>query len=317
MKTQNDRDLEDLLDDDAGRIGAAYRKLSKMDPPRRLDRNVLAEASRAVHGRPRASRWLLGIGTAAGVLLAGGIAWRVNHDMLQQRESAPMSSPAAEAVPPGIIRVEPRDDSNDKGKGSGKVAPPDEQLESAHAAAEIAGAASRKRNSPVERKAAQAEQKLDSGFVPDPTIKEAVPKPAPEAARMQEEIREQAAPMVPPMPAPPVASVPEPTSIADESNSAQSRRATTETESSMGSEPVQKAEGQDQNAAASSNIPTRDEGSLEQASSFDEARVTAKIVRIRALLRAGQREEALKSLRELRRQHPDVVLPADLRTLDG
>ena len=77
MNTRNDRDLDELLSDDAGRIGATYRKLSKVEPPRRLDRNVLAEASRAVLGRPRSSLWLLGIGTAAGVLLAAGIAWRV------------------------------------------------------------------------------------------------------------------------------------------------------------------------------------------------------------------------------------------------
>lgn len=313
MSTRNDRDLGDLLGADAGRIGAAYRKLSKMEPPRRLDRNVLAEASRAVHGRPRASRWLLGIGTAAGVLLAGGIAWRVNHDMLRQRESAPMSSPAAEAVPSGVIRVEPRDNW----KGSDKVAPPEQPLESDVADGEVAGAASRKRNSPVERKASQAKQKLDSGFVPDPTIKKSVPKPAPEATRMQEEIREEAAPRAPPAPAPPVASAPEPSSMAEESNSAQSRRASNETESSMASEPMQKAGGAGQNAADSSNIPTRDEGSREQASSFGDAGVTAKIDRIRALLRAGEREEALKSLRELRRQHPDLVLPADLRALDG
>ena len=165
MSTRNDRDLDDLLSDDAGRIGASYRKLGKLEPPRRLDRNVLAEASRAVHGRPRASRWLLGVGTAAGVLLAGGIAWRVNLDMVQQRETAPMSAPAVETAPSDVIRVEPRAGANDNASRSDKVAPADDQPNAADT--ETSGAAVSESSSPGERKTERAKQKLDHAFVAD------------------------------------------------------------------------------------------------------------------------------------------------------
>ena len=315
MNTRNDRDLEDLLGDDAGRIGAAYRKLGKVDLPRRLDRNVLAEASRAVHGRPRASRWLLGVGTAAGVLLAGGIAWRVNHDMLQQRESVPMSSPAAEAAPSGVIRVEPREKVSDHPVLSEEPAPTKYSLDAAEA--ETSSTAAVEGNSQVEREAAQAKQKLDNTFVRDPEIKKSAPKPAKVAAERREEVREQAAPESPPSPAPPVVAAPMQTPVSDESNVAKDIRDDAEAESAMASEPMQKAEGAGRSATTRSSISSRDDVRREGSSSFGNAAVTAEIDRIRVLLRAGEHDSALKALRELRLQHPDVVLPADLRALDG
>lgn len=315
MNTRNDRDLDDLLGENAGKVGANYRKLGKPEPPRRLDRNVLAEASRAVHGRPRASRWLLGAGTAAGVLLAGGIAWRVNHDMLQQRESAPMSSPAVEAAPEGIIRVEPREKSAESASRSDNGATTVDQPGAA--TVEPADAAMSDSNAPVERKAARAKQKLDNAFAPDPAIKKAVPKPAQEMVERREELRELAAPMPPPAPASPAAEAPMQMPMRDESKAAQRTRRNVETEGSAASEPMQKAEDAGQTGADSSNISTSDDTRRERASSFGDAAVTEEFDRIRALLRAGRRDAALKALRELRREHPDLTLPADLRTLDG
>ncbi|MGN6518575.1 MAG: hypothetical protein ACTHK2_04025, partial [Dokdonella sp.] len=70
-----DHDLERLLADDGGDLTALYRRLPKAEPPRRLDRSVLGEAARAVRGHtPRRQRWLVGVGSAAGVVLAAGIA---------------------------------------------------------------------------------------------------------------------------------------------------------------------------------------------------------------------------------------------------
>ena len=315
MNTRNDRDLDDLLGDDAGRIGTAYRKLSKMDPPRRLDRNVLAEASRAVHGRPRSSFWLLGIGTAAGVLLAAGIAWRVNYDMVKQREAIPASAPASEAIPSSIIRVEPRASSNDNGEDSDKVAPSQDQMPADDA--EVAGAASAERNRPIKHKAAQARQKLDSAFAPEPAIQNISPTSGKGATVQQEERREHTAPMPPPAPAPPAAAATMQTPMADESRAEQGSRDGSDVEDSKVSEPIQKADGASQTDAAISNSVMRDDARRERSSFPAGSKLNAEIDRIRALLRAGQRETALEALRELRRKQPDVVLPADLRRLDG
>lgn len=337
MSTRNDRDLDDLLSDEAGRIGASYRKLGKLEPPRRLDRNVLAEASRAVHGRPRASRWLLGVGTAAGVLLAAGIGWRVNHDMAQQREVVPMSSPAIENAPAGVIRVEPHADAGGKASRSDTISPADNQPNTADA--EALGAAKSASGSPVESKAAQAKQKLDKDFVPDPTVMKIVPKPARMAASKQEDVREQAAPMSAPdkksqagqpktidsgrttfprppiegklrIPPPPDVSKPAPTSIGDESMP-------TEIQSASAPAPMQEAESAHDNAVGAANTVSQDNARRERSSSSTSTAAMAEIDRIRALLRAGQRDAALEALRQLRREHPSLVLPADLRGLDG
>ncbi|MBN8481632.1 MAG: hypothetical protein J0L88_08595, partial [Xanthomonadales bacterium] len=59
-----ERDLERLLDADRGDFGAIYDRLARVDPPRRIDRAILAEASRAALGprAPRKQRWLVGLG---------------------------------------------------------------------------------------------------------------------------------------------------------------------------------------------------------------------------------------------------------------
>src|SRR5689334_19200436 len=98
-----DRDVDDLLGDDGGEMGKLYRRLPRYEPPRRLDRAVLGEAARAVHSGkpPRRQRWVVGLGSAAGLVLAAGIAWRVGHDVMYQNESV---SPTAA---PRVVPVEP------------------------------------------------------------------------------------------------------------------------------------------------------------------------------------------------------------------
>lgn len=88
-----EQDLERLLDEDAGEFGAIYARLSRPEPPRRLDRVVLANAARAVHGgrAPRAQRWALAMGSVTGVVLAAGIAWQVGQQM-ESRDSVPDGS---------------------------------------------------------------------------------------------------------------------------------------------------------------------------------------------------------------------------------
>ena len=93
-------DLERLLQDDGGEYGALYRRLPRLEPPRRLDRAVLGEAARAVRGQaPRRQRWIVGLGSAAGLVLAAGIAWQVGQEALRQPATLPARQPATEVVP--------------------------------------------------------------------------------------------------------------------------------------------------------------------------------------------------------------------------
>jgi hypothetical protein len=115
LPSDRERDLERLLGDESGEFGALYRHLSRMDPPRRLDRAVLGEAARAVQGRaPRRQHWVVGLGSAAGIVLAAGIAWQVGNDALHEssstratRESAPMVVPV-EPITGGAARKQER-----------------------------------------------------------------------------------------------------------------------------------------------------------------------------------------------------------------
>jgi hypothetical protein len=102
VNVPRDRDLEHLLDEDGGEIGRLYRRLPRMEPPRRLDRSILGEAARAVHGRtPRGPRWIVGLGSAAGLVLAAGIAWHVGRE-------GPLSGPhEAPGSARQVVPVEP------------------------------------------------------------------------------------------------------------------------------------------------------------------------------------------------------------------
>ncbi len=104
---RSERDLESLLDADRGEFGALYDRLSRAEPPRRLDRAVIAEATRAAHGsRAQGSqRWMLGIGSVAGVVLAAGIAWQVGREF-ESRDSVPDAAPVDRSAPQ-VVPVQP------------------------------------------------------------------------------------------------------------------------------------------------------------------------------------------------------------------
>lgn len=102
MSTDRDHDLERLLDADKGTLASLYHRLPRNEPPRRLDRTVLADAARAVRAEraPRAQRWLVGFGSAAGLVMAAGIAWQVGGQM-ESRDKAH----SIEAQTPASSRV--------------------------------------------------------------------------------------------------------------------------------------------------------------------------------------------------------------------
>ena len=126
MNVPRDRDLEHLLDEDGGEIGRLYRRLPRVEPPRRLDRSVLGEAARAVHGRtPRGPRWIVGLGSAAGLVLAAGIAWHAGRDgPLSGLHDAHRSAPQVIPVEPISDRTPPRHEQRaEAGQAEAPAAP--------------------------------------------------------------------------------------------------------------------------------------------------------------------------------------------------
>ena len=211
--------------------------------------------------------------------------------------------------------MEPRAGANDNASRSDKVAPADDQPNAADT--ETSGAAVSKSSSPVERKAERAKQKLDHAFVADPAIQKVVPTPARATAHKQEEAREQVVPMSPLAPSPRAAAAPMQMPMPERSKADRSMRISAEAEGSAAPAPMQEPASARDTDADNAHAPMQDGAQRERSSSSTEAAVIADVDRIRALLRTGQRDAALEALHQLRRKHPHVVLPADLRALDG
>jgi len=293
MTTRRDpeRDLDELLGKGGGEMGDLYRRLPRYEPPRRLDRAVLGEAARAVlSGKPpRRQRWIFGLGSAAGLVLAAGIAWRIGHDaMNQDAVPAPRSAPV-------VVPVEPISES----ARAKKHEQPAQQAASDDAAAPPAPASNaegvlRSRSlqdaakSPTEKtktvsKRAQAEPPVTTetpkpAAVPPPAAPQAFPDTAQEREQAQDsgQARDRAAPL------------------------------------------AGAAAGADKRAEPS---PARGRPSTTPPSSSVELRRDMQLApedwlsHIQQLLRQGRRQQATESLRLFQRVHPDWQIPDDLRPL--
>jgi hypothetical protein len=85
-----EREFEAFMSEEDSRLAALYRKLPQAEPDAKLDAAVRSMAHRALNPQlvatPRAklqqrrARWLPAFGAAAGIVLAAGIAWRVETD---------------------------------------------------------------------------------------------------------------------------------------------------------------------------------------------------------------------------------------------
>lgn len=295
MSTRLDpeQDLQRLLEDDGGEFGAIYKRLSRPEPPRRLDRVVLANAARALHGgrAPTAQRWWLGLGSAAGIVLAAGIAWQVGQqiDAKDARSSAPRTERS-------IIPVEPISTS---ARMQNSVAP---EPVAAEAEKEIPAAVEmpKQESSPAVRRKATAPR-------PEPVL---APPPAPVPPPPAEQMMQPE-----PLPAPAM-------STADEA------QAFPEKKDSLSSDASARAAGglrSDQTAgnAATMSAPkaTPEQSRAPSPNSSVKLRQNmhlapqdwlAEIVRLK---NAGRRQEAIENLRLFRRMHPDWQLSDELRRL--
>jgi hypothetical protein len=284
-----DEELERLLAEDGGELGALYRRLPRVEPPRRLDRSVLGEAARAVHGtRPRRQRWLVGLGSAAGLVLAAGIAWHVGHEPLRQPSQAPAHGT------PSYVPVQPIDAPARRREAAPtfELAPP---------APAPAASAPPKPASADEAKAARAAR---------PT--------AEHAPAAQRSATPPAAP--PPMTAP---EPPAPAALAVPSIQASPQEAAAQT-GAKATSADSASESEALSKPATDAAPKKRErsaGAPAPSSSAELRRDTQLapelwLARIEQLLRQGRRQQAVESLQLFRRAHPDWQLPEELRALD-
>ena len=290
-----EQDLERLLDDDGGEFGAIYKRLSHPEPPSRLDRVVIANAARAVRGNraPRAQRWLLGLGSAAGLVLAAGIAWQVGKQIESQEVQ---TSPGRSHRP--VISVEPISESPRLQKS---VAP---EADTVVVDKEMSAAAPAKHESKP-----QARKRMMS---PPPAPAAAPPPPAPAPPPPIEQRAMEAAP-APTM------------SAADEAQAFPEKKFNRSSEAAASSAGELRSERQDQ-AAGNATTMSAPKAAVEQSrapspSSSIKLRQNmhlasqdwlAEIVRLK---NAGRQQEAIENLRLFRRMHPDWQLSDELRRL--
>jgi hypothetical protein len=291
MSTRHDpdRDLERLFDDDRGDFGALYQRLGRKDPPRRLDRAVLAEAARAVHdGRPpRTHRWVLGLGSAAGLVMAAGIAWQVGQQMdTRDVAPAPATTPASRSS--HVISVVP-----------------------------IAEQA------PISEESAPPPSASNAGT--DFASKEA---PAMRAQRTPVATPQVAAPAPVALPPPPAAMAIEPApAVAEESMSRSDEPAAAmddgveakgaAVQGDNDRERVEAAAARSDKARREKAEPNRAPAPSTSAQLRRNMRLPPQdwLAEITRLHRTGQRQQAVENLLLFRRMHPDWSLSDDLRKL--
>jgi hypothetical protein len=288
-----ERDPDDLLRDDGGEMGGLYRRLPRYEPPRRLDRAVLGEAARAVHSGkpPRRQRWVVGLGSAAGLVLAAGIAWRVGYDAMNRSEVA---------LPTAAPRVVPVEPISEPARAKREDAPAQQaesdasRTEQSAADRAVGNVSSADELKQAPRKTAKASKPAAPPAVASPapselgSARQAPPPPQafPDAARQREQAK-------------------------DRENSrggvAPATRAATDSRPAL-----------EKNAAAGAaralSSPTPPSGSVELQRDVQLA-PQDWLAHIRQLEQQGRRQQAIESLSLFRRSHPDWTIPDDLRDL--
>jgi hypothetical protein len=110
-----EREFEAFMNEEDSRLAALYRKLPQPEPDAKLDAAVRSMAHRALNpqlvatpqaqSQRRRARWLPVFGAAAGIVLAAGIAWRVETD--QRRERNELGAPAGDVITVRQLDVPP------------------------------------------------------------------------------------------------------------------------------------------------------------------------------------------------------------------
>ena len=259
------------------------------EPSPSLDARVLAAAhaahaaatARAARGPGwRRARWPVGVGVAASVVLAAGIAW-------QMRPLPALQFPAGASMPSGAAVRE----AADTGAVADAAGPPPAPAP-AGPPGETAVAAA-----PVDDMAATA---AEPAATRDPAVAAkalAPPMPAPES------------PVVFDTPAPVDVAAPPPPPPAPPAAAAQPRQGTAARAASAS------AQMQPASPVFDAGAADAPEGDVPPATAASPEVRDAWLARIRELAAAGRADEARASLAEFRRRYPGFAIPADLRAL--
>lgn len=204
-RNHNEREFEAFLAGEESELARLYRRLPQAEPDAKLDAAVLNLARAAVepqrvnalrHAKSRHPRpwWLVGLSSAAGVVLAAGIAWQMRHGFdghpaanmtpapqsraaQSGRDVIPISAitppaeaeaPAAPAAPPAPPPPPALSDSQPGAAAATKPQPPAQRL-------------ARSSAPPRDADKAKAEAARGAGPV-TPIAAEPLPAPAPAAA---------------------------------------------------------------------------------------------------------------------------------------
>jgi hypothetical protein len=198
-RNHNEREFEAFLAGEESELARLYRRLPQAEPDAKLDAAVLALARAAVepqrvnalrHAKARHRRpwWLVGLSSAAGLVLAAGVAWQMRNGFSdgpstalrpapagQARDVVPVTAivreesfseplpPPAPAAPPAAFPAEPPAPSVDgavaaKPAAAKKLASADDQLRKTRAAAAAAPEAEASAAAPVLAEAAADSQ---------------------------------------------------------------------------------------------------------------------------------------------------------------
>lgn len=291
----NDDDIEALLADDSDLL-KRYRALPQSEPGKHLDAAILGRASNAVRRPVARQRWLIPVASAASLVVAAGVGWRIH--LAQQQEQAATTAPAARY---DVMEIDLQS-SDDKRALDTAVMPPEMQREQA------AGGAT----APMAKEARPTLSDIitgparDNGVIVEPhtTADHAEPGRAPEqrqafpGAMSEGILSSQAAPSA----AAPVA--------AD---------ATSDTD---GAGKADKLERVDVTGARRKRGASEDEASAEAFGNASQDRAEAStsalapadwIERIRILISARRVGQAREEIQRFRAAYPSYRLPPDVR----
>ena len=271
------------------------------EPSPSLDARVLAAAHAAhaaatartahAHGWRRA-RWPVGVGVAASVVLAAGIAWQMRPLPAPQFPAGTMA-PNDAAMTAGAERADAVARPGDASMPASAPAPAPSRMGSGPPMQEIAAAAA-----PVDDAAATASSPAAThDAVTTKALAPPMPSPEPPVVFDAPSPVDVAAPP----PAPPAPPAPAPVAQARQASAA---RAASESAQTQAAQPVFDA--------GDADAP---EGDVPPATAASPQVRDAWLARIRELAATGRTEEARASLAEFRRRYPAYAIPADLHPL--
>jgi Meckel syndrome type 1 protein len=280
---------------DERELAALYARLPKIEPDASLDAAVLAEATRATP-TSRRPRWPVALASAAVLVLAVGVAWQVRE--LQPVPSAMRTAAAPPAAMPASA-TPPAADRRAADSIAAEAAPTPELRRSVAAPpASDAGATSNVEaaSNVGAASAAKPAQRVQVHRAPVPAIAAQIPAaPAPELA---------SAPAPEPAAAPPVpAAPPSPPSPSQEAVMSAAPAPSPQRYKAAPAPSGMLRENMAAKVAADTAVPS--------ALGPDD-----RVGEIRRLLGSGDRAQALRELKELRRRYPHYDLPQDLRDLN-